>query len=1344
MPDIEPVGTDENRWEALLRVTRSWRLEWNTSELLERVSREAVELLVLERGIVFLLENEKLLGRSAWPDSSVFDSVDFSTCQSIAERVVRTGRPVFAHEFAELHGGEGETTGEVSVVLCVPLTSRHGILGALYVDAQRSPGSITRREHELLEMLGLQAAAALEHLLLYRSAITDPLTGLFSHRYFQQQVNQEIRRARRLDGSACVILLDLDNFKPLNDTCGHHAGNSYLANMGTTLTKTLRDSDVIARFGGDEFEMLLPETDCEGGRQAAEKIRRAVEEIQVPEGPRVTASLGVAAFPLNAGSAQELFLRADEALYEAKGTGRNRTVVSTNIEPPRLRAEEERGKPRPTTREPDLEETAWDLGPKQSAVKRPPSQRGDERAREQVDGHTVLKRLGTGSTGEVLLVRQPELEREVALKRPHTAHLTEEQAAAFEREAKFTARLQHPGVIPVHSMGSDSDGRRYYTMRRMQDVSLGLLLERLRKGDRETLRQYGQNSLLEILQRVAETMAYAHSQKTVHGDLNPGNIMVGEFGETVVIDWGEGSRGTSDSTARTGPDHLTLLAGSPRYAAPEQITSRKVGPAVDVHSMGAILYEILTGRSPYLRSDTRATLEALRSGDVPRPEAAAPEAGVDPVLSQLCMNALTVDPDMRPAALEFANRLGRYVRSEKDWEIIRFGPDDRPVTESDWRIIIGDWKLVDGEWVSATPEAEALITCGTPAPGDFRFVAEGWTEEKGELSLVGHGPGMDYKKFQDFGARSIYRAYQGYCFQFGSEDNTCTKLARDGHDVLVNPALELEPGRKYRLEIEYQGGWLRCFIDDQQVFAYRELFPLAGASVGFYAYGPGAHLRPLEIHRQNWALQPAMRMADDLYTHGFLDAAVERYVQISDRNPHRLEGSEALLKIGVCLAGKGNIQGARKVFQSVRDATMKPFALAEEALLDFRFKPGDDISRGVATFRRLIEEHPDSQAKVRICEAAARVWAQAPGQMLGATSGEDMERRLALYMLAARAYDPPMQSQIKPWVRSCVMLLRLGRHEEALAIGRELSDKTYAREGTYYPIAYVYAAVALANGRDDLLPISHWELSEDGQRSADWTTSLPMHIIVRGILPASDGALDPMDLSRKLASSLSSPDALSVLLACGDIEKAGGLVAQAAQAAFERPMTASQPLITAMESGRTDMFESALAATEALLPDCESDHARECTAATMSVARARRALEFTGDLPIVAEALEAQSPPPLYFPLFDGLVLQAMLSTLGIAGVPDRARMMELADKHLTGTPLDLVRMFMGLKEPTPNELWPHPLWRPQWRLWLAIWLRESGEKQKALEVLRPARDTRYGLTNSQPAIQALIERLEA
>lgn len=202
----------------------------------------------------------------------------------------------------------------------------------------------------------------------------------------------------------------------------------------------------------------------------AEKTRRKIHQTEFPSVLHLTATIGVASFPENALDAQALFLRTDEALYQAKEAGRNRSVRSSLAEPNPPAPNTLRGRdgaPRdPSIPSPQII-SPFELKPQAAPEATPTPVLVDLNTpmKEQVDGHTVIRRLGTGGMGEVLLVRQPDLDRVVALKRPLSSHLTPEQMRAFEQEAKVTASLDHPGVITVHTMGRDMDGRRYYTMK---------------------------------------------------------------------------------------------------------------------------------------------------------------------------------------------------------------------------------------------------------------------------------------------------------------------------------------------------------------------------------------------------------------------------------------------------------------------------------------------------------------------------------------------------------------------------------------------------------------------------------------------------------------------------------------------------------------------------------------------------------------------------------------------------------------------------------------------------------------------------------------------------------------
>ena len=166
---------------------------------------------------------------------------------------------------------------------------------------------------------------------LEEQAITDPLTGLLNRRYLREFLPREMQRAARSKASLALVMIDLDYFKRINDTFGHDAGDVVLRELGTLLRNAVRASDIACRLGGEEFMLVLPEASLEGARQKAEDIRASVKNLDLtyqdkPIG-RITASLGVALFPAHAEDAESLMRAADEALYHAKGGGRDRVVV---------------------------------------------------------------------------------------------------------------------------------------------------------------------------------------------------------------------------------------------------------------------------------------------------------------------------------------------------------------------------------------------------------------------------------------------------------------------------------------------------------------------------------------------------------------------------------------------------------------------------------------------------------------------------------------------------------------------------------------------------------------------------------------------------------------------------------------------------------------------------------------------------------------------------------------------------------------------------------------------------------------------------------------------------------
>jgi len=222
----------------------------------------------------------------------------------------------------------------VRSVIATPLIRGKGVIGVLHVHSAEK-GAFTPEDWRLISLLGDLTSVAIQNARLYQrtqeEAITDGLTEVFVHRYFQERLTEEMRRVREAKGDLTLLMVDVDNFKVFNDTYGHLAGDSVLRGIAQVLRESVRGTDLVARYGGEEFAVVLVETSRDPGFIVAERLRAAVEAFNfkdvAPTKP-VTVSVGLACFPDHAEDERSLIERADEALYEAKRIGKNRVVIT--------------------------------------------------------------------------------------------------------------------------------------------------------------------------------------------------------------------------------------------------------------------------------------------------------------------------------------------------------------------------------------------------------------------------------------------------------------------------------------------------------------------------------------------------------------------------------------------------------------------------------------------------------------------------------------------------------------------------------------------------------------------------------------------------------------------------------------------------------------------------------------------------------------------------------------------------------------------------------------------------------------------------------------------------------
>jgi diguanylate cyclase (GGDEF)-like protein len=217
----------------------------------------------------------------------------------------------------------------IKAVLAAPLKASGEIVGILYVDDFK-PRRFTEREIAVFSLLANKAALAIQKAKLLEQtkelAITDGLTGLYNHRHFLEIIEYEVERARRYKGTFSLMMMDLDNFKEINDNFGHSKGDKVLREVAKVLSKSARHTDFVARYGGDEFVMILPNTRATDAYHVAERIRENIKHIDLSELKTkitITVSIGIAEFPVSGGTKDKLIAAADSALLSCKKKGRD-------------------------------------------------------------------------------------------------------------------------------------------------------------------------------------------------------------------------------------------------------------------------------------------------------------------------------------------------------------------------------------------------------------------------------------------------------------------------------------------------------------------------------------------------------------------------------------------------------------------------------------------------------------------------------------------------------------------------------------------------------------------------------------------------------------------------------------------------------------------------------------------------------------------------------------------------------------------------------------------------------------------------------------------------------------
>jgi len=302
--------------------------------------------------------------------------------------------------------------------------------------------------------------------------------------------------------------------------------------------------------------------------------------------------------------------------------------------------------------------------------------------------YSTTRTLGAGGMGEVKLCRDALIGRDVAVKVMHSSFTADSDAhARFLREARVQGQLEHPSVVPVYDLGSNAQGEPFFTMKRVKGLTLEEIIVGIREGDASILHAYSRRQLLTAISRVCLAVAFAHSRGVVHRDLKPANVMLGDYGEVNVLDWGVAKiRGAADIAASdpeqaeadfappsraAGSTRAGTILGTPGFMAPEQARGDidAIDGRADVYALGCVLFELLALEPLHQGRTTQALLVSTITGHQERPSERAPHLNIPPELDEMVLRATQLEPSARfDTARAMNDAIERFLDGEQDIE----------------------------------------------------------------------------------------------------------------------------------------------------------------------------------------------------------------------------------------------------------------------------------------------------------------------------------------------------------------------------------------------------------------------------------------------------------------------------------------------------------------------------------------------------------------------------------------------------------------------------------------------------------------------------------------------------
>lgn len=581
--------------------------------------------------------------------------------------------------------------------------------------------------------------------------------------------------------------------------------------------------------------------------------------------------------------------------------------------------------------------------------------------------YQILKSIGKGGMGEVLLAYDTICGRKIALKRIRPDLLTFRQIQnRFLKEARITSQLTHPAIIPIYTIHQD-EKHTYYTMPFVEGKTLKQLLREARQQEKQGTKPelaFSIPSLIRTFLPVCQAIAYAHSKSILHRDIKPENIIIGTYGEVLILDWGLAKllkappeTETEEEIPESPSHHITQVGkvvGTVSYMAPERALGQPATKETDIYSLGVILYQILTLRLPFQRGTLKEFREELKNEVLQDPLEVAPYRDIPKELAQIALKCLSPSLEERYNQVdELIRDLENYIEGRAEWfEIAELSIDKKSDWEFQELVLLAEHTAITrtaeiSEWVN-------LMISKAPFAENIKIQFDITLHEESQ------GIGILFNVPESLNREQIN---EGYCLWISSESAKSTMLLRNSIEVLSASDSYLRFKTKHQITITKLDNTIRLYIDSVEQFSYISRMPLAGTHIGVLLRDSHFELTPIKVYvGSDNIMVNCLAVPDAFLANKDYQKALAEYRRISNAFSGRAEGREAVLRSGLTIleqaknrADPALFDAALNEFEKLHSTAGAPLEYLGKALV---YEELQDIDEEIKCFELVFRRYP--------------------------------------------------------------------------------------------------------------------------------------------------------------------------------------------------------------------------------------------------------------------------------------------------------------------------------------------------------------------------------------------------